>query len=110
MNIGSQVAVTFQNSKNEQITEATYGDTIQITATAQRKTANTLFRSAADNQVEFYLGSAAPEHKLGEATAIISGNTATATLSLSDVYKRQAMQEIRIIGHAVFMPPEQKKE
>ena len=85
MNIGSQVAVTFQNSKNEQITEATYGDTIQITATAQRKTANTLFRSAADNQVEFYLGSAAPEHKLGEATAIISGNTATATLSLSGV-------------------------
>ena len=78
----SAVDIIFQNSQNGLITKAIYGDTIRITATA-RKAADTRLRSAAVNQVTFYIESIAPEHKLGETTVITSGETATATLEIT---------------------------
>lgn len=82
VNRPSQVQITFSDSKNDQITEAGYGDTIKITATAQPKTKRAGYKSAAMGQVDFYIGGTSPEQMLGTAGVSVNGGTAAATLEV----------------------------
>ena len=69
----SEVGISFWNSQNGQITQATYGDTITVQAEVSQK--NTRLLTAAPNEVIFKIGSAV----LG-TTNVVNG---TATLSLA---------------------------
>ena len=69
----SEVGISFWNSQNGQITQATYGDTITVQAEVSQK--NTRLLTAAPNEVIFKIGSAV----LGTAN-VVNG---TATLSLA---------------------------
>ncbi len=80
----SQSAVAFWKD-GVPVREAEYGDTIQIKVTAQKTPAKSLFRSAARDTVDFWLGEIGTGIKLNESPVGVQSNddgTVTAVLSL----------------------------
>ena len=84
INWASESAVTFWKD-NQAVTEAEYGDTIEIKVTARKKQGSSLFRSAVKDTADFWLGEIGTGIKLNENQVNVQNNadgTATAVLSL----------------------------
>lgn len=83
----STTEVTFAVKKNEsygnKTAMAVVGDTVKITAAAQKRPANGLQRSAAKGEVDFYIGTIHPDHKLGTATIETDGGSSTASIEIT---------------------------